>query len=217
MDEEAVAQGEALTERLLLQDEESAEDLAEIERLSSLPYTRFLFDDPESFLADMIEADRRWRAEYAGALLSMSFRTDGRRSGTIERVVDRSSRSFGSVILHMPMRDQEDFWYQDARIMKDMMFAMMDIWDFDWIVAQPQVYVGLQRNLFPDRRSFGWMGWMPELLAETGDALAAVEPVRGGTFMLLQERMMTLKKPDIEACNRAEAHLLDHGVLKTLG
>ncbi|WP_179379247.1 Imm52 family immunity protein [Jannaschia marina] len=97
------------------------------------------------------------------------------------------------------------------------METVMDIWNFDWIVAQPTMYIGLSRQLFPDRRSFGWMGWMPEHLAETGDALAAVESMRGGTFMLLQERMMNLKKPDIEACNRAEAHLLDHGVLKMLG
>ncbi len=216
MDKEAVARGRALMDKLALQDEQSEEDLAELDRLSASPNTTFLFDDPESFLDDMIAAHRRKVSDDPAAPISLSVRTDGAYEGAIQRTVYRNGRNFGSLVLQMPMRDKTDFWYQNWHTMRDIMFAAMDIWDVDWIVAQPTMYTGLQKNLFPDRRSFGWMGWMPDALTDPGDALAMVEPYRGGTFLLLQERMMNMKAPDIEACNKAEAYLLDRGMLGLL-
>ena len=71
--------------------------------------------------------------------------------------------------------------------------------------------------LFKDRQAFGWMGYTREVLTETGDALAQVAPMGKGTFMLLQESIMTLKRPDIERCNKAEAFLADRGLLPLVG
>ena len=61
------------------------------------------------------------------------------------------------------------------------------------------------------------MGYTAEALSETGDVLARVEPMKGGTFMLLQKQIMTLRKTDLEACNNAEAFLADKGILPILG
>ncbi len=217
MDKDAAARGRAIMDRLALQDEPSEDELAELDNLSASPNTRFLFDDPDGFLDNMTEAHRKKISDDPATPISISVRTDGPYEGKIQRTVYRTRRNFGSFALQMPMQDKTDFWYQDWRTMRDIMFAAMEIWTFDWIVAQPTMYTGLQKNLFPDRRSFGWMGWTPDILTdEPNDALAMVAPYNGGTFMLLQERMMNMKKPDIEACNKAEAYLLDRGILDVL-
>ncbi|MBL3576374.1 immunity 52 family protein [Rhodovulum sulfidophilum] len=217
MDTELSARGQALADQMLLQDEPSEEDLAELDRLSASPNTTFLFDEPKNFLNSMIAAHQRKTVDDPEAPISLSVRTDGTYEGEIERVVYCNGRDFGSVVLQMPMHDNTDFWYQNWTVMRDIMFAVMDIWKVDWIVAQPTMYVGLQKNLFHDRRSFGWMGWTPQPLTNSAStAIARSESYRGGTFMLLQERMMNMKPPDIETCNRAEAYLLDRGALALL-
>ncbi|MCE8469563.1 hypothetical protein LZ189_11015, partial [Rhodovulum sulfidophilum] len=191
MDTELSARGQALADQMLLQDEPSEEDLAQLDRLSASPNTTFLFDEPESFLKSMIEAHQRKVADDPQTPIFLSVRTDGTYEGEIKRTVYRHGRSFGSLVLQMPMHDKTDFWYQHWTTMRDIMFAAMEIWEFDWIVAQPTMYVGLQKNLFVGRRSFGWMGWTPQdLPRDASSALARMEPLKGGTFMLLQERMM---------------------------
>ncbi|OCX60828.1 Imm52 family immunity protein [Thioclava sp. SK-1] len=217
MDTEISARGQALMDKMSLQDDQSAEDIAELDRLSAAPNTTFLFDAPENFLKSMITAHQRKTVDDPDAPISLSVRTDGTYEGEIERVVYCNGRDFGSITLQMPMHDNTDFWYQNWTVMRDIMFGVMDIWKVDWIVAQPTMYVGLQKNLFHDRRSFGWMGWTPQDLSRgANSALARMEPHKSGTFMLLQERMMTMKAPDIDACNKAEAYLLDRGALALL-
>ena len=92
----------------------------------------------------------------------------------------------------------------------------MDTWGFNWIVVRPSMYQGMNKQLFDDRVTFGWMGWTSKQFDYSGDALSRVEPFRDGTFMLLQDRMMNLQKPDVETCDRAEAALLDRGVLNLI-
>lgn len=200
---------------LLTMDEPSSELLAELEELNGRTKVP-LRGQEERHFAQVWSRNQAINEKHGSQLVTVKIAAEGARPAVLNVSVDYQSARLGSLRIDLPMQDQSDFWFQDWATMRDMMCTVLDIWNVEWIVAQPSMYLGMQRQLFPDRWSFGWMGWTPETLTETGEALAWLEPFRDGTYMLLQERMMTLKAQDVEACNKAEAHLVDYGILKTI-
>ncbi|MBL3576373.1 immunity 52 family protein [Rhodovulum sulfidophilum] len=203
-------------DEILKTDEPSSDLLAELEILGSQKTIPVEGNEDQHFKT-IWETNQSINSKYGSRLLFIELKGHQTYAAKIQVTIDFQSARFGGVEINLPMKGDTDFWYQHWTTMRDIMFAAMEIWEFDWIVAQPTMYVGLQKNLFVDRRSFGWMGWTPQDLPRgVNSALARMEPHKSGTFMLLQERMMNMKAPDIEACNKAEAYLLDHGALALL-
>ena len=149
--------------------------------------------------------------EDGSDLMQIEARTAG---GDPDGKLSRTVSPDGSTVsLTMPMTHEEDYWFTDRAAMQTMLGAVVTLWDPMWASVYPSMYVGAQHNLFPDREAFGWMGYTAEQVTETGRALASVTPMGRGTFLLLQDGVMTLQPEDIESANKAEAFLTDIGIL----
>lgn len=185
------------------------------ERLSCMVEegTARLVDDPDAFATSALEAIRQL-LDDGGTIRSISARSDGGKPGsTLSRTVHPEA---SMVSLTMHMEHEEDYWFVEPRVMRQMLADMVAIWDPDWVSAFPSMYAGTARQLFPDRMSFGWMGYTRQKLESGYDVLARVEPLLEGTFLMLSETVMTMSDADISACNRAEAFLVDKGILPSV-
>lgn len=195
--------------------EPAPEIQAELDRLDAWPGYVTLLDQPDHIL---MHARRQNEAVIAdptnpGMLfIQLSAKGNGP-SATLKRQVQWQDAHRGSLTLTLPMTDKHDLWFDDWHLVKEMLAVLLGIWDFSWLTVEPWAYSGRALRLFPNRAGFGWMGYTPATLSDPGDALALVEPLCGGTFMLLQKPIMTLREPEIEACNRAEAYLADRDML----
>ncbi|MEP1521715.1 hypothetical protein [Ascidiaceihabitans sp.] len=216
LSDQVKVRGEELAEYLLTTDEPDPGILEEWDRLEADTNRISLHENPRTVFNSIWKQNKDLNAEFGTKLLNITVKSNAERGVELTRSIDFDGNSPPLVKLSLPMSDSSDYWYQSASTTRELMFAMMEIWDFKWIVARPSMYQGMNKHLFSDRVTFGWMGWTSDQFSYSGDALSLVEPTRDGSFMLLQERMMTLKKPDVEACNQAESALLDQGVLSLI-
>ena len=201
--EETEARGEEITDAMI----EQFDRMAASGRVT-------ISDNPDQ-LYSAIRLNAEELARKYEKTLGIDIRTaEGRSPGQFTRTI---ADGISTLSLTMYMSDKDDFWFADLSIMRSMLSEIVSIWDPTWAVATPAMYLGRSGMLFKDRQAFGWMGYTREVLTETGDALAQVAPMGKGTFMLLQESIMTLKRPDIERCNKAEAFLADRGLLPLVG
>ncbi len=210
---ETTVRGQEIAEYLLTTDEPDPDILEEWDRLDSGFGGMPVRENREAVFNSIWKQNEDLNAEFGTRLLSITVRTNAERGVELTRNIDFDGSSPPLVRLSLPMTNSGDYWFQNASIMREMVVAMMDVWDFGWIVARPSMYQGMNKQLFADRVTFGWMGWTPDIFEFSDDAISLVQPFREGSFMLLQDQMMTLKKPDVEACNRAEAALLDQSAL----
>lgn len=224
--DEAGDYAERMMERYANSDEGFPDEvMEELDRLGEWPGRILLLEQPKKVLSIVQKQSYNFIEKYDSPTVSARISTveSSGISGELSRSVFWKSRNFGSVSFGFPMHHKNDVWFQDWHLVRGIMGIFMELWEFSWLTVAPSMYnsaakyIGGGTPLFDSRASFGWMGYTSEILTDTGDALARVEPMRGGTFMLLQEKIMTLHKPDIEACNKAEAFLADRGILPVLG
>jgi hypothetical protein len=172
-----------------------------------------LVDDPDAFAATALAVIRKV-LDDGGDMRSISARSEGGKPGsTLSRTVHPDA---SVVSLTMHMDHEKDYWFAEPRTMRQMLADLVAIWDPDWVSAFPSMYAGTAKQLFPDRAPFGWMGYTRQKLQSGYDVLARVEPLGEGTFLMLGETVMTMSDADISACNRAEAFLVDQGILPSV-
>ena len=186
--------------------------IEEFDRLSADDRVTIL-DNPRAFADLTLDTIRKMRADgYDGNRIAATTGGTGV-AGSLTRINYDKPHDRGVLSIELPMRDKEDIWFSDPSIMRTMLEAVVaHAPDPLWACAYPKMYVGMQKNLFQNRRNFGWMGYTAEPLTEPGPLLA-VSSVGNGTFMQLKPSMMTLHEADVEQCNEAEAYLCDKGVL----
>ena len=155
------------------------EVMAELERITQQSEPILLLKQPEEVLSILQKQNAHQIEEDGSPTVSLGMSTiqTGGVAGTLDRYVFWKDRNFGSIRFGLPMRHKNDVWFQDWRIMREMIGIFIDLWEFSWLTVKPSVYnsalkyVGEGKPLFDHRRSFGWMGYTAETLSETGDVL----------------------------------------------
>ena len=124
------------------------------------------------------------------------------------------TQSTGSLAITLPAEHEEDFWFDNLSMMKALITKVIGLYPVSWLTIGPTLYgTRVAPSLFEDREAFGWLGYTDQPLATTGGALSEVASVKGGSILILKQNFMTLHAADVELCHKAEAHLVDLGVL----
>lgn len=189
------------------------EVIEEFDRLSQS--NRILLRDDPEMVAQMLQHSAAALQEQAGGdHLSLSVQSPKLLASAKISLTRGMTQSTGSLAITLPAEHEEDFWFDNLSMMKELIREITNLYPVSWLSIGPTLYgTSLAPSLFEDREAFGWLGYTDQPVATTGEALAEVTSVEGGSILVLKPNFMTLHAADIELCHKAEAHLVDLGVL----